>query len=180
MPAACGGCSGISLVIKVLVFRSPKVSAASVGWIGRPGFGGRDIYAGRACFLTLLEGLTFEGGVGETIVVAAGPLGATLFALDIGGVDQPPLLGPLGCAGMGLVVSDVLRGERMKTRSGAQTGKNGPGYKSCGRGLWGGMRAGSNDETRGVTWYIAANGEQEVDPKVLAYAEASSDGWRRR
>lgn len=49
--------------------------------------------------------------MGETIVVAAGPLGATLFAFDVGGVDQPPLLSPLGCAGMGLVVSDVLRGE---------------------------------------------------------------------
>lgn len=53
----------------------------------------------------------------ETVVEAAGPLGAPFFALDLGGIDQPPFLGPLGSAGMGLVVSDVLRGGGLKTRS---------------------------------------------------------------
>lgn len=93
----------------MLIFRSPEIAVA-VGLPAGSAVFSREVYAGRTCFLSFLEWLTFKRRVRETVVVSCSPLGATLFALDLGGVDETPFLYPLGCPSMGFVIPDVLYG----------------------------------------------------------------------
>ena len=73
---------------------------------------GREITVRVALGVTLLPGLVgpaFEGGLWETVGVAACPLRFAFLALDFGGVDEAVALNPFGRARVGLVVADVLR-----------------------------------------------------------------------
>lgn len=108
--AGAGGKHAVGVAVLAVVAFFTRVPQPSVSVGARAGtlllVGGK-VDAG-AALLAILVGSPLQVGAGETFVVAVRPLRATLFAFDLGGINETVLLDPLWRSAVILVVADVL------------------------------------------------------------------------